>query len=154
MRTIFFNIAIICFFTSCMAQDNKGNSDVVGYEKYDKVTIVVIDNLSRNSLPEVLKRFYYNQLQEKDFFEPQSIVNDSNDTRIVELKTKQAEDGYLYICKYTNEFITNNKDVLFVVGQDTINAKEEVLNLVRMKRTEIISVDTSKTKEYALIKIN
>lgn len=154
MKTILLNIIAIFVFVSCTAQQNKSIEDVVGFEKYDKGTVVFVDNLYREAIPEVFKEFYYNQLNDRDFHKPQSIVSESDNTRMVDLKTKQAKDGYLHINKYANEFIANNKVVLIVVNQDTVDTKEEVLNLIKMKRTEVFSIDTIITKEYPLIKIN
>lgn len=154
MRIIFTNIITIWFLTSCVAQDNKSNIDIIGYEQYDKETTVLIDNLDRETIPEVLKKFYYNQLEEDDFSDPQSIINENTGSRIIDLKSKQASDGYLYLTKYSREFISNHEDIVFIVGQDTINTKEKVMKLIGLKRAEIINTDTIRNGDYNLIKIN
>jgi hypothetical protein len=105
-------------------------------------------------MPDVLKTYYYNNLNQQDFFTPQSIVSKSESTRTIQMKSKQAKEGYLFINKYTNDFITNNGNIIYLIGKDTINSKEEVIRLIEMKRTDVAKVDTIKGKEYNLIRIN
>ncbi len=154
MKTLLLNLVIICFFVSCSAQQDKQNRDVVGYEKYNEKTEVLVDNLNREVMPEVLGQFYYRQLEENDFHKIQSVIKEGDGKRTVNIKSKQANDGYLYVTKCVNEFIDKGDSVVFIVGQDTVNTKERVMNLVKMKQDDLVGVDTLIIGNYKLIKIN
>lgn len=148
-------IIICCVFVSCASQKKQNISgDVIGYEKYNKNTITYIDYLNRDNISEILKEFYYDKLEEKDFYKPQIIISTQDSTRTIQLKSKAANKGYLFINKYSNDFITNNKNIIYLIGQDTVNSKEKVLRLIEMKRSEVTKVDTFKGDKYNIVKIN
>ena len=155
MRTLLINIFVICTTVSCVTQrEQNNNSGIIGFEKYNNKTVIYVDFFNRDVIPEVLKVNYYYNLEEKDFYKPQSIVSETDSLRTIQLKSKSAQKGYLYINKYSNDFIINNKGVVFIVGQDTVNTKERVMKLVEMKRSEVISVDTLQEGKLNLIRIN
>ena len=155
MKTFIINAIIICTAVSCASQRKQNISgEVIGFEKYNSKTVILIDFLNRDKIPDVLKTYYYNNLSEQEFFAPQSIVSKSDNTRTIHMKSKQAKEGYLFINKYTNDFITNNGNIIYLIGKDTINSKEEVIRLIEMKRSDVAKVDTIKGKEYNLIRIN
>lgn len=155
MKTFIINAIIICTAVSCATQRKQNISgEVIGFEKYNSKTVILIDFLNRDKMPVVLKTYYYNDLGEKDFYTPQSIISKSDSTRTIHMKSKQAKEGYLFINKYTNDFITNNGNIIYLIGKDTINSKEEVIRLIEMKRSDVTKVDTIKRKAYNLIKIN
>lgn len=155
MKTLIINILVICVTVSCVTQrKQKNSSGIIGFEKYDNKTVIYVDFLNRDVIPEVLKVNYYDILKEKDFYKPESIVSKTDSLRTVQLKSKSAQKGYLYINEYSNDFITKNKDVVFIVGQDTVNTKERVMKLVGMKRSDVISVDTLQKGKLNLIRIN
>lgn len=149
MKTFLITNLIICIvvFQNVSAQ-------VVGYEKYNNKTFTLVDFLNRDKIPKVLKIYYYDNLSDQDFYSPQIIISKSDHTRKICLKSKPAQKGYLYINKYSNDFITKNGNIMYLIGTDTINSKDEIIRLINMKRSEVKNVDTIKGKDYNLIKIN
>ncbi len=155
MKALIIKIIICCVFVSCASQKKKNISgDVIGYEKYNKNTTTYIDYLNRDDIPEILKEFYYDKLKEKDFYKPQIIISTQDSTRTIQLNSKAANKGYLFINKYSNYFITNNENIIYLIGQDTVNSKEKVMKLIEMKRSEVVKVDTFKVNKYNIVKIN
>jgi hypothetical protein len=155
MKTLFISIIVICSAVSCITQRKQNISgEVIGLEKYNSKTITLVDFLNRDKIPNVLKLYYYNNLEEQDFYTPQSIISKNDSTRTIHLKSKQAKEGYMFINKYSNDFVSNNENIIYVIGQDTINSKEEVMKLIEMKRTEVVKVDTVKVEAHSLIIIN
>ncbi|HBL77417.1 MAG: hypothetical protein A2W90_21390 [Bacteroidetes bacterium GWF2_42_66] len=155
MKTLLISIIIICTAVSCATQRNQNiNGEVVGLEKYNSKTFTLVDFLNRDKIPDVLRSYYYNDLGEQDFYTPQSIISKSDNTRTIHLKSKKAKEGYLYINKYSNDFVTNYENIIYIIGKDTINSKEDVMRLIEMKRSEVVKVDTVKGEVYNLIRIN
>lgn len=155
MKILLISIIAICFTVSCISQEKQSkNGEIIGYEKYDNKTVTSVDYMNRDAIPKILKTYYYDSLEEKDFYKPQIVVSIADSTRTIQLKSRTAKEGYLYINKYSNAFITNYKDVVFIVGQDTINSKNRVMKLVEMKRSEVISIDTLQENNLNLIRIN
>jgi hypothetical protein len=156
MKIYLVNLVIIIYLiVSCAAQKKKNDSgEIVGFEKYNGKTVTLIDFLNRDKMPNVLRLYYYNELQEQNFYSPQSIISKSDGIRTIQLNSKHAQEGYLLINKYSNDFITNNRNILYLIGHDTINSKKEVMRLIGMKRYEVTKIDTIKGEVYNLIKIN
>lgn len=155
MKIFLINLLIILAFTSCVSQKKtKERREVIGFEKYNNKTVTLIDFLNRDKIPNVLRLYYYNVLGEQDFYIPRSIIAKSDGTRTIQLKSKQAKEGYLFINKYSNDFITNNMNIIYLIGKDTVNSKEEVMRLIEMKRNDITKVDTLKGEVYNVIRIN
>jgi hypothetical protein len=155
MKIFLINLLIILAFTSCVSQKrSKERSEVIGFEKYNNKTVTLIDFLNRDKIPNVLRLYYYNVLGEQDFYIPRSIISKSDGTRTIQLKSKQAKEGYLFINKYSNDFIISNKNIIYLIGKDTVNSKEEVMRLIEMKRTDFAKVDTLKGDVYNVIRIN
>jgi len=155
MKTLLISIIITCIAASCANQRKQNiNGEVVGLEKYNSKTLTLVDFLNRDKIPDVLRSYYYNDLGEQDFYTPQSIISKSDNTRTIHLKSKKAKEGYLYINKYSNDFVTNYENIIYLIGKDTINSKEDVMRLIEMKRSEVVKVDTVKGEVYNLIRIN
>jgi len=155
MKTLLINIIIICTTVSCATQRKQNaNGEAVGFEKHNSKTLTFVDFLNRDKIPDVLRWYYYNDLREQDFYTPQSIISKSDNTRTIHLKSKKAKEGYLYINKYSNDFVTNHEKIIYLIGKDTINSKEDVMRLIEMKRSEVVKVDTVNGEVYNLIRIN
>ena len=155
MKTFFINVIVICTAVSCVTQRNHNIcGDVVEFETYNSKTVILIDFLNRDKIPDVLKTYYYNDLGAKDFYTPQSFISKNDSTRTIHMKSKHVNEGYLFINKYTKDFINNNGNIIYLIGKDTISSKEEVIRLIEIKRSDVAKIDTIKCKEYNLIKIN
>ena len=148
------NAIIICTFISCASQRKQNISDVVvGFEKYNTKTVILIDFLNRDKIPNILKTYYYNNLGKQDFYTPLSIISKTNNTRTIYMKSKQVKEGFLFINKYTNNFITYNMNIVYLIGKDTINSKEKVYKLINLKKIQVERIDTITQGDLGLIKI-
>ena len=155
MKKIIINAIIIYSAFSCASQGKQNISGkVIGFEKFNNKTIILIDFLNYDKIPNVLKTYYYNNLREQDFYTPQSIMSKSDSTRTVVMKSKKAKKGYLFINKYTNDFLTNNGNVTYIIEKDTINSIEGVLRLINLEQVEIEKIDTIAQSSLNIIKVH
>ena len=128
------------------------------YEPIGYKSIYYLDNLPLQIIPELFYREYYNSLGPSDY---KGTVkrNHTEKTNVINLRSKKAKTGYLYVNGCIQDYIQQSEgeldqdSLLYVVNDEPVTTKKDVKRLVRLRKRRVLSIKIEHDSKSGLIMV-
>ena len=128
------------------------------YEPIGYKSIHYLDNLPLQIIPELFYREYYNSLCPSDY---KGTVkrNHTEKSNVVNLRSKKAKTGYLYVNGCIQDYIQQSEgeldqdSLLYVVNDEPVTTKKDVKRLVRLRKRRVLSIRIEHDSKSGLIMV-
>lgn len=128
------------------------------YEPIGYKSIYYFDNLPLQIIPELFYREYYNSLGPSDY-KGTVIRNHTEKSNVVNLRSKKAKTGYLYVNGCIQDYIQQSEgeldqdSLLYVVNDEPVTTKKDVKRLVRLRKRRVLSIRIEHDSKSGLIMV-
>lgn len=113
---------------------------------------VVIDKINLKCIPDAILEYYYYNLTNEDVLEIKMIVDTLENERNLNILTRQAGSGYLYVNAMIADWACTFFPIDYIIDQDTVNSKPMVNKLISLSKVYVESVTFKDQGRVVLIK--
>ena len=134
------SLIVVCLLSSFRLFAQTGIAGNEQYNSYDLA--IMIDQLPINTTSSIVDSSYYSHLKQWDYVAYQ-IIDTTHRKREVHLRSKKANDGYLFINECIRDSLTKHGyldrqlKVIYVYNNKTVKTNKEVMKVVRLKKKRI-----------------
>lgn len=132
---------------------------IAGNEQYNSYEqCIFIDNLTQKLTSDIFASTYYSKLKTSDFKTLQ-LIDTIHKKRVVQIRTKKAKDGYLFINKLIMDKVANlncelNKmKISYAYNNKAVTTKKDVLRVLRLKKKCIQVSDIIQDEQLGMITV-